>query len=153
MVDYDKDGGLPSAVQMVTNVTGEPMPLIMIAPHSRACGIRKHDHGVACHSNCPTCHGCQTFTTPTPAPHCGSCTCGKRAPLQGSPRRPGAVTSKPSGTISWAEHLECYTAYASRWGAEQSVERLAERGGFGWDEFVSLTGHEPTTWHPGDRRG
>lgn len=26
-------------------------------PHSRACGIRKHDHGDACHSNCPTCHG------------------------------------------------------------------------------------------------
>lgn len=26
-------------------------------PHSRACGITKHDHGTACHSNCPTCHG------------------------------------------------------------------------------------------------
>ncbi len=24
-------------------------------PHSRACGWRKHDHGSACHSNCPTC--------------------------------------------------------------------------------------------------
>lgn len=26
-------------------------------PHSRACGIREHVHGTACHSNCPTCHG------------------------------------------------------------------------------------------------
>ncbi len=24
-------------------------------PHSRACGTRAHDHGPACHSNCPTC--------------------------------------------------------------------------------------------------
>lgn len=26
-------------------------------PHSRACGIRRHDHGPDCHSNCPTCGG------------------------------------------------------------------------------------------------
>lgn len=26
-------------------------------PHSRACGIREHSHGTACHPNCPTCHG------------------------------------------------------------------------------------------------
>lgn len=26
-------------------------------PHSRACGIRVHDHGTDCHTNCPTCHG------------------------------------------------------------------------------------------------
>jgi len=26
-------------------------------PHSRACGIRKHDHGPDCHSNCPSCGG------------------------------------------------------------------------------------------------
>jgi len=26
-------------------------------PHSRACGIRKHDHGPDCHPNCPTCSG------------------------------------------------------------------------------------------------
>lgn len=25
--------------------------------HSRACGIHNHDHGPACHQNCPTCHG------------------------------------------------------------------------------------------------
>jgi hypothetical protein len=26
-------------------------------PHSRACGLREHQHGVACNPNCPTCHG------------------------------------------------------------------------------------------------
>ena len=26
-------------------------------PHSRACGIRRHDHGPECSSNCPTCGG------------------------------------------------------------------------------------------------
>jgi hypothetical protein len=26
-------------------------------PHSRACGISKHDHGPACSTNCPTCSG------------------------------------------------------------------------------------------------
>lgn len=25
--------------------------------HSRACGINKHEHGIQCHRNCPTCHG------------------------------------------------------------------------------------------------
>ena len=26
-------------------------------PHSRACGILKHDHGSGCSANCPTCGG------------------------------------------------------------------------------------------------
>lgn len=26
-------------------------------PHSRSCGIGKHDHGTSCRSDCPTCHG------------------------------------------------------------------------------------------------
>ena len=26
-------------------------------PHSRACGIFKHEHGPDCNSNCPTCGG------------------------------------------------------------------------------------------------
>lgn len=26
-------------------------------PHSRACGPRAHEHGMACHNNCPTCGG------------------------------------------------------------------------------------------------
>lgn len=26
-------------------------------PHSRACGVRRHEHGPDCHRNCPTCGG------------------------------------------------------------------------------------------------
>jgi hypothetical protein len=26
-------------------------------PHSRACGVAYHDHGILCSSNCPTCGG------------------------------------------------------------------------------------------------
>jgi len=26
-------------------------------PHSRACGVKKHEHGRECSDNCPTCHG------------------------------------------------------------------------------------------------
>lgn len=26
-------------------------------PHSRACGIRPHEHGSSCAPDCPTCHG------------------------------------------------------------------------------------------------
>lgn len=29
-------------------------------PHSRACGIRIHPHGVECSSDCPTCRGGHT---------------------------------------------------------------------------------------------
>lgn len=28
-----------------------------VQPHSRACGARKHQHGTACHVNCPSCAG------------------------------------------------------------------------------------------------
>lgn len=30
---------------------------MVTGPHSRACGVRPHDHGVFCNSNCPTCKG------------------------------------------------------------------------------------------------
>jgi hypothetical protein len=32
-------------------------PVVDNRPHSRACGIGQHAHGLMCHSNCPTCHG------------------------------------------------------------------------------------------------
>lgn len=84
-----------------------------------------------------------TDTAPDP-PHCPSCTCGKRAPMQGEYDR----ARKPDGTIAWSEHLECFAAYAAYWGNGQSAERMAERGGFGFYEFVRLVGHEPKTWRP-----
>ncbi len=77
-----------------------------------------------------------------------------RAPVQGergcpAGSRVGAplASAKPSGTIAWAEHVEAWVAY-NRMHKEQSAERLAERGGFGWYELVELLGHEPHTWEP-----
>jgi hypothetical protein len=32
------------------------------APHSRACGPKKHKHGRDCSENCPSCHGKETIT-------------------------------------------------------------------------------------------
>lgn len=38
------------------NILEEEVRVVEL-PHSRACGIRKHEHGVACHRNCPSCQG------------------------------------------------------------------------------------------------
>lgn len=73
--------------------------------------------------------------------NCPSCICGKRAPVQASKMR-------GPGTISWAEHELAWSDYAKRYGREQSATRIAERGGFGYDELVMLLGHPPDTWAP-----
>lgn len=44
------------------DVTSTPTP--EPGPHSRACGWRPHDHGSACSTNCPTCHGRPAPSTP-----------------------------------------------------------------------------------------
>lgn len=44
--------------------------------------------------------------------------------------------SKPGPvSIPWAIAEEAYQAYAQRFGTSQSLERLAERGGFAWGEM------------------
>lgn len=68
----------------------------------------------------------------------------RRAPMQGTVVRGRWVT--PPGTISWEDHLDAYAAYSLRYGSRQSAERIADRGGFGFEEFISLTGHAPKTW-------
>ena len=80
--------------------------------------------------------------TPTPP--------ARRAPVQGDDgwhlgRKPGL---HQPGTISWEEHLLAYEDYAERYGRDQSAERLAERGGFGYDELVDHLGRAPATWRP-----
>lgn len=75
--------------------------------------------------------------------HCETCICGRRAPVQSS-----RVHGKGAGSITWAEHLEAYSFYQARYGNSQSVERLSERGGFGYDELIEFLGHEPKTWVP-----
>lgn len=81
-------------------------------------------------------------------PHCETCYCGKRAPVQGSRSDRHGGELKASGSVSWAEHLEAYAAYSAKYGSSQSADRIAERAGFGYWEMTDLLGHEPTTWLP-----
>lgn len=61
---------------------------------------------------------------------------GRRFPIQGdvrwSPLRPG---TRPPGTVPWGVAELAYAAYVARFGRSQSLERLAERGGFGHGEM------------------
>jgi hypothetical protein len=79
----------------------------------------------------------------------------KRAPVQRDCwYPPGRCEHGPgsryhqAGTVAWAEHLRAYDDYAKRYGRDQSAERLAERGGFGYAEMVMHLGHDPSTWEP-----
>lgn len=75
--------------------------------------------------------------------HCQTCICGRRAPVQADSHR-----NKPAGSIAWSEHLEAWSAYAAKYGSDQSAERIAERAGFGYGELVMFLGREPRTWEP-----
>ncbi len=75
----------------------------------------------------------------------------KRAPVQGEnthhpngQRKLGKL--RGLGTIAWSEHLEAFKSYASEYGDGQSAERIAERGGFSYDELALYLGREPSTW-------
>lgn len=81
------------------------------------------------------------MTDYTPEHPCPFCKCGRRAPVQGTP------DVRSAGTIAWQEHVEAWTAYAARYSG-QSAERIAERGGFDYQELLQFLGHEPTTWMP-----
>jgi len=84
-----------------------------------------------------------------PKKHCPTCICGRRAPVQGELRHdPSGRPARGLGTISWEEHEQAWALYAGKYGRDQSAQRIAERGGFGWHELVDLLGHEPTTWAP-----
>jgi hypothetical protein len=72
-------------------------------------------------------------------PHCATCICGRRAPVQQDNER-------GPGSIAWVEHLDAWSSYAARFGSSQSAERIAERGGFGYRELVVLLGVRPKTW-------
>lgn len=80
-------------------------------------------------------------TTPPDEPHCATCICGRRAPVQRDDEH-------GPGTVSWEEHLLAYSDYARRYGTSQSAERLAERGGFSFSELTDHLKREPTTWKP-----
>lgn len=69
--------------------------------------------------------------------NCGSCVGRVRTrffefPLQMSSR---AKSAEGPRTVPWSIAEAAWDVYAARYGREQSVERLAERGGFGWGEM------------------
>lgn len=47
---------------------------------------------------------------------------------------------------SWDEHIEAWEGYYRAGFTSQPAERIAERGGFGWDELVRFLGREPLTF-------
>ena len=69
----------------------------------------------------------------------------RRAPVQGDYNR-ATRRYERAGSIAWAEHVEAWEDYARRYGRDQSAERIAERGGFGYQELVEHLRREPTTW-------
>lgn len=44
----------------------------------------------------------------------------------------------PPLTVPWSVAEAAYAVYSARYGGSQSLERLAERGGFGRDELLLL---------------
>jgi hypothetical protein len=52
----------------------------------------------------------------------------RRFPIQ----RAGTL---PAGSVPWSLAETAYAGYAAEHGTDQSLERLAERGGFCWAEF------------------
>lgn len=59
---------------------------------------------------------------------------------------------QPGASVPWSLAQAAYTTYARLFGSEQSMERLAERGGFGWGEFACLRlGHDVARCRHGQR--
>ena len=63
--------------------------------------------------------------------------CRNLKPPSGRPGY-GPKTRIPDSHTSWELAELAYSAYSSAHGTDQSLERLAQRGGFGIDEFAFL---------------
>jgi hypothetical protein len=61
-----------------------------------------------------------------------------RFPIQGEHDR--AHPRRPPGTVPWSVGVAAWERYAARYGRGQSVERIAERGGFGFGEMFMFLG-------------
>lgn len=48
----------------------------------------------------------------------------------------GGNVHVPRGEVPWEVADIAYKSYSARYGTSQSLERLAERAGFGWEEFA-----------------
>ncbi len=58
-------------------------------------------------------------------------------PIQGEHFNDERV-NRPAGQVPWGVAELAYKVYVKECGSGQSLERLAERGGFGWTELVNL---------------
>jgi len=63
-------------------------------------------------------------------------------PIQQQLRSSHFEPHHPACTIPWWLAEIAYTEYSRRYGTSQSLERLAERGGFGREELLSLIRRE-----------
>ncbi len=61
----------------------------------------------------------------------------KLFPIQGEHIH-GFRANREAGHVPWAVAKAAYDVYSRLYGKDQSLERLAERGGFGWSELVWL---------------
>ena len=61
----------------------------------------------------------------------------RRFPIMGK-WQPGGYRDQPYGTVPWPVAELAYAAYSARHGHDQSLDRLAERGGFGHGEMDAL---------------
>jgi hypothetical protein len=63
-------------------------------------------------------------------------------PIQGNYVH-GSAAHRPAGRVPWSIAELAYQTYSKWYGKDQSLERLAARGGFGWYELaVLLTGRQ-----------
>lgn len=52
--------------------------------------------------------------------------------------RPERFPMQDGPDIDWITAKEIYMIYSELYGTDQSLDRLAERGGFGWAEVAEL---------------
>jgi hypothetical protein len=71
---------------------------------------------------------------------------GRLALVQGDRQIPKGQPGHEAGHIAWWEHEAAYRDYSKRYGTAQSIERLNDRGGFGYAELVDHLNRDPFTW-------
>ena len=60
-------------------------------------------------------------------------------PIQGDfGKPPHPMNRTPAGQVPWKVAERAYEVYSPLYGTDQSLERLAERAGFGWGELGIL---------------
>jgi hypothetical protein len=68
---------------------------------------------------------------------CPSCVAAVRSRYQEFPLQTTRGLTGPT-SVPWAVAEKAWAAYSAQYGRQQSVERLAQRGGFSWGEMDEL---------------